>query len=88
MTNQERIIAAEHDYELGVKYKDIAEKYGVSYNTVKSWRSRQLVLCMQLTFKPNGQQIKFECANDPRKIKSQTFRQGFSKFKHFEEVTE
>lgn len=43
---------------------------------------------MQLTFKPNGQQIKFECANDPRKIKSQTFRQGFSKFKHFEEVTE
>lgn len=43
---------------------------------------------MQLTFKPNGQQIKFEGANDPRKIKSQTFRQGFSKFKHFEEVTE
>ena len=40
MTDQERIIAAEHDYELGVKYKDIAKKYGVSYNTVKSWRSR------------------------------------------------
>lgn len=40
MTDQERIIAAEHDYELGMKYKDIAEKYGVSYNTVKSWRSR------------------------------------------------
>ena len=40
MTDQERIIAAEHDYELGMKYKDIAEKYCVSYNTVKSWRSR------------------------------------------------
>lgn len=40
MTDQERIIAAEHDYELEMKYKDIAEKYGVSYNTVKSWRSR------------------------------------------------
>lgn len=40
MTDQERIIAAEHDYEVGMKYKDIAEKYGVSYNTVKSWRSR------------------------------------------------
>lgn len=40
MTDKERIIAAEHDYELGMKYKDIAKKYGVSYNTVKSWRSR------------------------------------------------
>ena len=40
MTDQERIIAAEHDYELGMKYKDIASKYGVSYNTVKSWKSR------------------------------------------------
>ena len=40
MTNSEKRIAAQHDYELGMKYKDIAEKYGVSFNTVKSWRSR------------------------------------------------
>ena len=40
MTDSEKRIAAQHDYELGMKYKDIAEKYGVSFNTVKSWRSR------------------------------------------------
>ncbi|MBW4802890.1 terminase small subunit [Loigolactobacillus coryniformis] len=28
------------DYAAGMKYKDIAEKYGVSLNTVKSWRKR------------------------------------------------
>lgn len=37
---------------------------------------------------PTGQQIKFKGADDLRKIKSSTFRQGFTKFKHFEEVTE
>lgn len=31
---------AEQDYLNGMKYKDIAEKYGVSMNTVKSWRRR------------------------------------------------
>ena len=40
MTDSEKRIAAQHDYELGMKYKDIAEKYCVSFNTVKSWRSR------------------------------------------------
>lgn len=40
MTDAEKRIAAQHDYEFGMKYKDIAEKYGVSFNTVKSWRSR------------------------------------------------
>ena len=28
------------DYLSGMKYKDIAEKYGMSLNTVKSWKSR------------------------------------------------
>lgn len=28
------------DYEAGMKYKDIAAKYDISINTVKSWRSR------------------------------------------------
>lgn len=28
------------DYQSGMKYKDIAEKYGVTINTVKSWKTR------------------------------------------------
>ena len=40
MTDAEKRIAAQHDYELGMKYKDIAEKYGVSINTVRSWKTR------------------------------------------------
>ena len=31
---------AESDYVAGMKYKDIAAKYGVSINTVKSWKKR------------------------------------------------
>lgn len=31
---------AERDYVSGMKYKAIAEKYGVSLNTVKSWKKR------------------------------------------------
>lgn len=31
---------AEVDYMAGMKYKDIAEKYNVSLNTVKSWKTR------------------------------------------------
>ncbi len=31
---------AEKDYMNGMKYKDIANKYGVSLNTVKSWKTR------------------------------------------------
>jgi phage terminase small subunit len=31
---------AERDYVLGKKYQDIADKYGVSVNTVKSWKRR------------------------------------------------
>lgn len=31
---------AENDYMSGMKYKDIAEKYGVSLATVKSWKTR------------------------------------------------
>lgn len=31
---------AEADYQRGMKYKEIAEKYGVSLNTVKSWKQR------------------------------------------------
>ena len=39
--NEEKIyILAESDYVAGMKYKDIATKYGVSINTVKSWKKR------------------------------------------------
>lgn len=31
---------AETDYVSGMKYKEIAEKYGVTINTVKSWKTR------------------------------------------------
>lgn len=37
MIKQEK---AEKDYLSGMKYKDIAEKYGISINTVKSWKQR------------------------------------------------
>ncbi|WP_138090865.1 phage terminase small subunit [Halalkalibacterium halodurans] len=33
-------IQAEKDYVKGMKYKEIAEKYDVSLNTVKSWKQR------------------------------------------------
>lgn len=36
----ENYIEAENDYILGMKYKDIATKYGVTINTVKSWKQR------------------------------------------------
>lgn len=36
----ENYIDAENDYMLGMKYKDIADKYGVTINTVKSWKQR------------------------------------------------
>lgn len=32
---------AYQDYLKGMKYSEIAEKYGVTLNTVKSWKSRQ-----------------------------------------------
>ncbi|AJK64931.1 putative terminase small subunit [Bacillus amyloliquefaciens KHG19] len=36
----EKHIQAYKDYAKGVKYKDLAEKYGVSVNTIKSWKQR------------------------------------------------
>jgi uncharacterized protein YjcR len=31
---------AEQDYLKGMKYKDLADKYGVTINTIKSWKQR------------------------------------------------
>jgi phage terminase small subunit len=39
-TEKELWELAENDYMLGMKYKDIAAKHGVSINTVKSWKVR------------------------------------------------
>ncbi|KFI02021.1 phage terminase small subunit [Bacillus spizizenii] len=36
----EKHIQAYKDYVKGMKYKDLAEKYGVSMNTIKSWKQR------------------------------------------------
>lgn len=36
----EKYELAEKDYNDGMKYREIAEKYGVSLNTVKSWKKR------------------------------------------------
>ena len=40
MNEEKNYILAESDYVAGMKYKDIAAKYGVSMNTVKSWKKR------------------------------------------------
>ena len=40
MSEEKNYILAESDYVVGMKYKDIAAKYGVSINTVKSWKKR------------------------------------------------
>lgn len=37
---KEKYELAEQDYMNSMKYKDIADKYGVSLNTVKSWKKR------------------------------------------------
>ncbi|MGF9967834.1 uncharacterized protein YjcR [Bacillus sp. SJZ110] len=36
----EKHIQAHKDYLKGMKYKDLAERYGVSVNTIKSWKQR------------------------------------------------
>ncbi len=38
----EKHIQAYKDYVKGMKYKDLAEKYGVSVNTIKSWNAAWL----------------------------------------------
>ncbi|MDN7062832.1 PBSX family phage terminase large subunit [Lactiplantibacillus plantarum] len=49
---------------------------------------KESVSPLTLTYLPTGQQIRFLGADKPRKIKSQKFRRGYTKFKHFEETDE
>lgn len=58
------------------------DKLGVSDFWVDS------VSPMQLTYVPTGQQIRFKGADDPHKVKSQKFRHGYTKYKHYEEVAD
>ncbi|MDT7015334.1 PBSX family phage terminase large subunit [Levilactobacillus namurensis] len=58
------------------------DKLGVSEFWVDS------VSPMQLTYVPTGQQIRFKGADDPHKVKSQKFRHGYTKYKHYEEVAD
>lgn len=43
---------------------------------------------MRLTYKKTGQQIRFRGADSPKKIKSATFKVGYAKYIHYEEVDE
>lgn len=47
---------------------------------------RDSVSPMLLTYIPTGQQIRFKGADKPEKVKSQKFRHGYIKYKHYEEV--
>lgn len=56
------------DYINGMKYKDIAEKYNVSINTVRSWKQR------------NGwERTKKDCAHDAQKNDAQKNKGGAPK---------
>ena len=60
----EKYELAELDYKNGMKYKDIADKYEVSLNTVKSWKQRykwckdDKKVCIQKTKKYAHKKVK------------------------------
>lgn len=59
----EKAELAYKDYQKGMKYKDIADKYNVSINTVKSWKRRQWVVI------ENGVQPKKKSVHTRRTLK-------------------
>lgn len=63
-------IEAEKDYISGMKYKDIAEKYGVSEATVKSWKTRY----GWFREKKNGTHTKKQKSMHTKKTKKETGR--------------
>lgn len=57
---------AEQDYMAGMKYAEIAEKYGTTVNTVKSWKQRykwERKKCAHKTEKVRTQKKRCACAN-------------------------
>lgn len=67
-------IEAEKDYISGMKYKDIAEKYGVSEATVKSWKTRY----GWFREKKNGTHTKKQKSMHTKKIKKEIPKKGTS----------
>lgn len=65
-------IEAEKDYISGMKYKDIAEKYGVSEATVKSWKTRY----GWFREKKNGTHTKKQKSMHTKKIKKEIPKKG------------
>lgn len=57
---EENYILAEADYMDGMKYKDIAAKYNVAINTVKSWKQRY-----------GWSKDKKVCTQKPKKVRTQ-----------------
>ncbi|WP_034757768.1 phage terminase small subunit [Rossellomorea vietnamensis] len=66
----ENYVKAENDYVKGMKYKDIAEKYGVSLNTVKSWKKRYGWSREKGAHKKKGVHPKNETRGAPKKNKN------------------
>jgi uncharacterized protein YjcR len=66
----ENYVKAENDYVRGMKYKDIAEKYGVSLNTVKSWKKRYGWTREKGAHKKKGVHPKNETRGAPKKNKN------------------
>ena len=60
----EKYELAELDYIGGMKYKDIAKKYEISVNTVKSWKQRY----NWTREKRNSRNGEKECAHKNEKI--------------------
>ena len=67
----EKYEQAELDYIAGMKYKEIAEKYETSVNTVKSWKQRY----NWVREKRNSRDAKKECAHKNKKVQQSLMKQ-------------
>ena len=73
----EKYEQAELDYIAGMKYKEIAEKYETSVNTVKSWKQRY----NWVREKRNSRDAKKECAHKNKKVCTQKIKRYAHKIK-------
>lgn len=64
---------AEKDYIDGMKYKDIAEKHGVSINTIKSWKQRHKWVREKGAYKTKGVHTKAKQSATEKRIEEPTF---------------
>lgn len=68
---------AKADYLAGMKYKDIAKKYDVSLNTVKSWKTRNKWQRKNATKKKVCTQKKKVCTQNRRKLRRHYRHQNY-----------